>query len=94
MSSSLAKAGDESNGLIVSVELIGCLSNGGADNLAVDGLEVGHSLDDLWRVLLPVDLAAVDRITNQKKRLDFWKLRELGDLVPRSDPIITNEQRV
>ena len=92
-SSSGAEAGDESSGL-VSVELIGCLSDGGAHNLAVNRLEIRHSLDNLWCVLLPVDLTAVDRVADQKKRFNLRKLRQLGDLVPGPDPVVADEKRV
>ena len=73
-----------------SIKFIGSLSNGGADDLGVNRFEVWHSFDDFWGVDVPVDLAAIDRVTDQKQGFDLRELGKLSDLVPGFDPVVAH----
>ena len=65
----------------------------GRDHLGVDILDLWDSLAHQWGDIFK-SLITVDWVSNESNVLDFWQLRKLGNLIPRLDPVVCDEESV
>ena len=64
------------------------------DHDSIDGVSVGDSAEHHWPVLVTADGGVVHWVADEEHRLQLGQLRQFGDLVPLSDPVVSDVESV
>ena len=67
------------------------LPDSGRDHLGVNLLDLWNSFADKWGHIVEC-LVTINWISNEDYVLDFWQLRKFGNLIPRLDTVVGNEE--
>ena len=73
--------------------LFSCLSDGSSDQFGIDSFDLWDLLDDLGDCVF-LGQFTVDWVSNEEDSLDVLEGLQLGELIPRLDPVVGHQEGV